>query len=105
MKKAVLIAFLLNVGVSSSALADNDREKAISEFSADVLSLYSISGSTRGQLIQMNPKAQTYAVERIIKQAQKLNDKWKNNPYIDVVGFKLTGREQLGIDIDFKFKE
>ena len=105
MRKVALIAFLLNVGISSSVLADSDREKAISEFSADILALYSVSGNSRGQLSQMNPNAQVYAVERIIKQAQQLHEKWKNNPYIVVSGFKLTGREQLGIDIDFDFKD
>ncbi|WP_125334492.1 hypothetical protein [Brucella anthropi] len=102
--KRIATALLVLVAFAANAVADDTDKAKLDEFSSDLLALYSLSGTTKRQLADMNPKAQTYAVSRLLKQAQAFQEKWGNSDLVEIERFRLSGGDQLVIDVEYRFK-
>lgn len=102
--KRIATALLVLIAFSATAIASEVDKGKLEEFSSDLLALYSLSGTTKGQLADMNPKAQTYAVSRLLKQAQAFQEKWENSDFVEIERFRFSGGNQLMIDVDYRFK-
>ncbi|SCD23646.1 hypothetical protein [Brucella inopinata] len=102
--KRIATALLILIAFSATAIADDASKAKLDEFSSDLLALYSLSGTTKRQLSDMNPKAQTYAVSRLLKQTQAFQAKWGNSDLIEIERFRLSGGDQLVIDVEYRFK-
>ncbi|PRD45324.1 hypothetical protein C5748_03775 [Phyllobacterium phragmitis] len=92
------------MGLQPLALATDNSNASLEEFSSDLLALYSLSGTTKRQLADMNPKAKVYAVNRILKQAQAFETKWRDSDLIEFERFRFAGGDQLILDVEFHFK-
>ncbi|MEN5276963.1 hypothetical protein ABE527_08440 [Brucella sp. TWI432] len=102
MKRASLLATALLL--CSSAAFGGDQNQTLEEFSSDLVELYSLSGITKNQLADMNPKAQVYAVHRLMKQANQFQAKWRDSDLVEIDRFHVSGGDQLALDIEFRFK-
>jgi len=103
MKRAFVFAAALILFATATSGAEQ-KSSALEDFSSDLVELYGLSGMTKQQLVNMNPKAQIYAVQRLMKQAKLFQEKWGESDLVEINRFRLSGGDQLALDIEFRFK-
>ncbi len=102
--KQIASALTILIAMSANAIASDAEKTKIEEFSSDLLALYAVSGTAKQQLANMNPDAQVYAVSRLMKQAQAFQTKWGNSDLVEIERFRLSGGDQLVLDVEYRFK-
>ena len=103
MKRAFMFAATL-IFFATAASGGEQNSNSLEDFSSDLVELYSLSGTTKEKLADMNPKAQVYVVQRLMKQAKLFQEKWSDSDLVEISRFHLSGGSQLALDIEFSFK-
>lgn len=83
----------------------NEAGAAIASFSRDVEKLQSHFATTTEAYSQLSVADRETLWEKVMDEAKKLREKWRDNPYIEVEGFSVSLSWLPSIDVRFAFKD